>query len=358
MRYNLKKYEKIDREKLDSYLSILEQSGARASDMVKQLLTLSHKQDVSLRKMDLNESLHNILKIAENSFDKSVVLDFSLFPSPAIINADQTQIEQVLLNLCVNAVHSMTIMRGENEKWGGILSVSIEEFEADRIFLLNHPDVKAQKYWEISIQDSGVGIPSDIRGEIFTPFFTTKRKGEGTGLGLSIVYNVIYQHGGTIDLYSEINKGTSVKVYLPASESGDYFIEDKNRDKDIIHFSAGGLVLVIDDEEVMRRNAETILRECGLDIVTAANGKEGIELYRKQSKEISVVLLDMAMPGMSGKETYRELKKIDPECRVLLTSGYKQDERVKDVLKMGVKGFVQKPYTIYSLSKALKIFFE
>ncbi len=351
IRYTLEENKNITLDQLNNYLSILEQSSGRAADMVKQLLTLSKKQDLTLRQMDLNDSLRNILKIAENSFDKSVILDFSLSDIPALVKADPSQIEQVLLNLCINAEHSMTLMRKKNEKWGGTLSVSVKSFIPDSIFKKDHPGAGSNPYWKIEVKDTGTGIKDEIRDNIFTPFFTTKSK--GTGLGLSIIYNIVKQHDGFIDLYSEHGTGTSFFIYIPADNSRP--TENENPDNGRIIKSCSGLVLIIDDEEIMRTNATAILKECGLQTITAESGRRGIDIFRNHYKEISGVLLDMAMPNMSGKDTFIELKKIDPGVKVLLTSGFKHDERVKEVLNLGVHSFIQKPYTINALSKAMSI---
>ncbi len=352
IKYKLQK-NTLNMEQMKDYLKMLEQSGNRATDMVKQLLTLSRKQDISKYRIDLSNSIKHVIKIAENSFDKSVILHCSSPDTPACANADPTQIEQVLLNICINAVHAMTIMRKKNEEWGGILSLSLQPFTADEHFVIKHPGAEKKQYWMIQIEDTGVGIPDSLRNHIFTPFFTTKKKEEGTGLGLSTSYNIIKQHNGFMDVHSERGTGSRFTLYIPALDTDEEKI--KSQKEKIFRLSVqNGLILVIDDEEIMRINAKTILEECGYTVILAQDGEEGLHILSRHSKEIKGILLDISMPKLSGKETFIKIKEMDPSLKVLITSGYKKDTRVNDVLKMGGCSFIQKPYTLETLSRALE----
>lgn len=342
----------IDIDGLKEDIHTIEESSVRATEMVKQLLALSKKHDLSFSAIDLNESIKHVLKICKNTFDKSIELVGTYTKEPAIINADTAQIEQVLLNLCVNASHAMTIMKKENEKRGGRLIVSIERVIADKHFIEVHREAYEQPYWLVRVIDTGVGIDPKIKSQIFDPFFTTKENIKGTGLGLAMVYNIIQQHKGFIDVYSEPGKGSTFNIYIPIMANVDK-ISPKEK-KEIISTKNKGLILLIDDEEKLRELGKRILNECGYNVLLAHNGIKGIEIYKENHKNIDAVLLDMAMPKLSGKETYKELRKIDPEVKVLLVSGYKQDERVQESLRLGVKGFIQKPYTMYQLAKKIE----
>ena len=340
----------IDREFLRKYLGIMEQAGKRASDLVKQLLSIVRKQEMNFQPVDLNSTIDHILKICTISFDKCIDLDFRNFSGKAVVNADPTQIEQVLLNLCVNSAHAMTTMRKVDERPAGKLVVLVEKIFADQNFRLNHREAKSIYYWVLSVQDTGVGMDTKTVAKIFDPFFTTKSKDKGTGLGLAMVYNIVQQHGGFIDVYSEIGQGSTFSVYLPVFQDTS---TEKNLQLEAELIMGKGLVLVIDDEAMIRHTAKEILETCGYSVVLATDGPEGVEAFRRRHREISVVLLDMLMPKMSGKETYLEIKKIDPNLKVLFSSGFKQDERVEEVLRLGVQGFVQKPYTLHVLSRAI-----
>ncbi len=344
--------EQISNEVLLKQLTRIHESTLRIMDMVSQLMTVSQKQELSLATVDLNYSMQHILKIARNTFDKSIEIVPTLSKSAAFVQADPTQIEQVLLNLFINASHAMTIMRKEGDPWGGRLEVGISRIQPDRYLKNKYPEIKEGNYWVITVNDTGVGIGYRERPQIFTPFYTTKEKGEGTGLGLAMVYNIISQHNGFIDVHSIPNVGTTFKIYLPqwvkSSEEQDIAEQRK------FIQTGEGLILIVDDEEILRSSAEEILTECRYRTISAENGIQAVEIFKEKHKEIDLVILDMIMPKMSGSEAYKLLKEIDHEVKVLLVSGFKQDERIKVVLDKGVTGFLQKPYDLYSLSASVK----
>lgn len=352
MSHKLKRWGSIDHEKLLDYISVMTQSSLRAADMIKQLLTLSRKQDLSFAPLDLNLTIKHVIKIAKSTFDKSVKLDPHYQDAPVMVKADPAQIEQVLLNLSVNAEHAMTIMRDKGEAWGGTMTLSTERITADRHFRDSHPEAKESEYWILSVKDTGVGLDKSSVSAIFDPFYTTKEKGKGTGLGLSMAYSIIRQHNGFIEVYSEKGRGTTINVYLPVLKEE---LEPSGDSSDEAGLSHGeGLVLVVDDEEVMRMASRDILEECGYEVILAENGEEAVELYRERFREISVVLLDMSMPVMSGREAYIRMKEINPDLKVLLISGLKQDYRVTELMDMGVRHFLQKPFTIKKLAAAIE----
>jgi CheY-like chemotaxis protein len=242
-------------------------------------------------------------------------------------------------------------MRNENEEWGGTLAVTIERVSADKYFCRLHPEAEERDYWLLAVKDSGVGMDEKTITKIFNPFFTTKETEQGTGLGLSMVYSTVKQHNGFIDVYSDKGVGSTFNTYLPVLEKEAAAGEVAQKKKSIP--TGDGLILVVDDEEIMCDMARDILKECGYKTISAENGKEGIEVFKKRRKEITAVLLDMSMPKMSGKETYIKMKEIQPDVRVLLASGFRLDERVDQVLKLGVKEFIQKPFTLEKLARAI-----
>lgn len=350
IKFKLNQPESFDRDFLLKYLGIMEEAGNRAADLVKQLLSISSKQELVVEPVDLNSTIEHVMKICTNTFDKSIELSIQLFPNRVFINASPTQMEQVLLNLCVNAAHSMTSMRKENEHQGGKLTVSVKKIFADKSFCSTHAEAREQKYWILSVADTGVGMDTRTVAKIFDPFFTTKLKNKGTGLGLAMVYNIVQQHGGFVDVYTEVNVGSTFNVYLPVFEPDQ---EDSVVEQNKAILQGEGLILVVDDEDMIRQTARAILEECGYTVLLAENGEEGVNIYRNRHNEIKAVLLDMIMPKMSGKEAFLEMKKIDPGLKVLLASGFKHDERVESILNSGVYGFVQKPYNLQILSEAI-----
>jgi len=342
------------KEDFESYLQTIIQAADRATDMIKQLMTLSRKHEISTAQVDLNLSVKNVCKICSYSFPKSITIKTEYLQQPAMIEADPTQIEQVLLNLCVNASHSMTLMRNNIEDEGGILSIGITIIKADKYFLNTHPEaIPNKEYCQISISDTGVGMEQTIINQIFTPFFTTKDQEKGSGLGLSMVYNIIKQHKGLINVYSEASIGSTFTIFLPKckQETSDKIVQGNIKSA----LPTGkGQILVVDDEHIMRIVAEGILKECGYDVITAEGANEGLELFRTNHQNISMVLLDMAMPGKSGLEIYKEMKTIDPSCKILVVSGFSMDRRVSKVMEIGADGFLAKPYSSIILASKVK----
>ena len=335
----------VSQEIIEKYLHLIHESSDRAKNMVNQLLLLSRKQELLFTVVDLVDTIHHVIEIANSSFDKSVRIIFEPKDEKYLVKADSTQLEQVFLNFFVNASHAMTIMRKENEKWGGVLEVTIDEITN------YHADNNGGDYWCISVKDSGIGMNNELLKKIFNPFFTTKNKGEGTGLGLSMAYNIVNQHKGFINVYSEPGIGTKVNTYLPILSDEREFLVKNERKFDVPHGS--GLILVIDDELIMREMATAILTECGYTTITAENGKEGIEIFREKKDNIKVIILDMVMPEIGGKEAFAKIKEIKPNTKILLSSGFREDERVQSVLKLGADGFLQKPYTLEKLASAI-----
>lgn len=349
LRYDLQQKKEISLPELTSHVTIMEEAALRASDIVQQLLTLSRKQELSLDPVDLNLTVKHVMKICQNAFDKSIVFDVQFSPTPAVVHADTGQIEQMLLNLCVNASHAMTMQRPEGVPHGGRLTISMERIHGDRHFCQTHPEAREIEYWILSVIDTGVGMDSKTVAKIFDPFYTTKPKEKGTGLGLAMVYSIIQQHGGFIDVYTELGTGSKFNVFLPVIQR-----EAIAKDEPTLEISRGeGLVLVVDDEKIMRTVAKTILEECGYRVLLAEDGEEGLRLFQQFRQDVSIVLMDMVMPKMDGVSTCREILKIAPDTRIVLASGFKQDERIETALNLGAMAFLQKPYTMDRLSRII-----
>lgn len=349
LQYKLKDPGKLSATDMAKYLDQMETAGERAVNMVRQLLTLSRRQQSDLVPVEINLSLKHVLKIGESSFDKSVQVVEHPSAEPSYVLADPTEMEQVLLNLCINAVHAMTIMR-KAPPWGGILGVSIKKISPDPEFRKKHPEATGGPYWLISVSDTGVGMDTKTAAKIFDPFFTTKEHGKGTGLGLAMVYSIVRQQQGFIDVYSEPGLGSTFNVYLPVLCGAGGAV---SVDKAPAIARGEGMILVVDDDELVRDMAAEALQAIGYTVLTATNGQEGVDLYRQHQDSIKAVLLDMAMPVMSGREAFIELQKINPAVKVLLASGFLKDNRVEEILSLGVKNFLHKPYTIDTLAPAI-----
>jgi CheY-like chemotaxis protein len=213
--------------------------------------------------------------------------------------------------------------------------------------------MKEIDYWKAEIKDTGVGISKENIAKIFNPFFTTKENGKGTGLGLSMVYNIIKQHEGHINVYSEQGKGTVFNVYLPVPEE-EVTGKTESCDKpSILKTGRNGLILIIDDDESVSKTVKTMLEKSGYKTFTSGDCISGIDYFKNNFNEITAVILDFSMPRFTGKEVFLELVKIDPSVKVMLTSGFGLDDRTIPLLEMGVKGFLKKPFTLDQLLESI-----
>ncbi len=357
LRYRIAKGKVENSSELDKDLALVENSCENGAGIVSQLLSLSRKEiDLELHKLDINEVMMNVSNICMKSFDKSITFTLKESPIRAYAMINGPQIQQSLLNLCINASHSMTIMRKENDPQGGNLEIGIVKIFADRFFLDSHPESSEGEYWRLYVRDTGIGMDSSTISKIYDPFFTTKTKTsvKGTGLGLSVVYSVIKAHRGFIDVYSEVGIGTIFSLYIPVSKSDD--ISDEIVIPEVC--TGEGTVLIIDDDDVIRNYTSAMLEECGYNVVAAENGTKGLSLYSEKKSEIHAVMLDMVMPGKSGHETLVELKQINPHLPVLMTSGLYSNDLIESVKKAGAKDFIEKPYSIIQLSKKIRELFK
>lgn len=340
----------INSPEISRYINIIQNSANSSSRIVNHLLTLSKQHEIVPESFDITDAIDNVVAICRNTFEKNIniVLKSDLNDLKAEIYGDASQIEQVLLNIAINGYHAMTIMK---EKEGpGTLTFSLVIPETTSELLIRHSKVKAEKLIKISIIDTGIGMDKDTIEKIWTPFFTRKKKGQGIGLGLSMVYSIIEKHGGFIEVTSEINKGSRFDIYLP--------LENKKSLKDEIPSlpaikKRNGLILVIDDEENIRIVAEEILNTCGYNVILASSGKEGIDILKEHKGKIDLIVLDVIMPEKTGKETFIELRKIDKKVKIIIISGFKQDKRVDFLLSQGCLSFIQKPFDMETLSRAV-----
>ncbi|MFC1830229.1 response regulator [Thermodesulfobacteriota bacterium] len=305
-----------------------------------QLLSFIKPGEHELRSMDINALSKKSLRMFGRT-RKEINIREKLDENLLSAEVDQGQIEQVLLNLFVNAWHSMPgggdlILQTENE--------TIDEDTAKRYH------VDPGKYVKISVTDTGVGMDEATQKRIFDPFFTTKKMGRGTGLGLASVYGIIKNHAGLINVNSEKGKGTTFNLSLPASEKKS--IEEKALSEDVLKGSE--TVLLVDDEDIITDVGQQVLAKLGYTVMIANSGKDAIVTYEENKDKIDLVILDMVMPEMDGGSTFDKLKEIDPEIRVLLSSGYSINGQATEILDRGCNGFIQKPFNMTTLSKKIR----
>lgn len=315
----------------------LVQSGSK---LTNQLLGYARGGKYEVRSMSLNRLVKDIADtFGQTRKDIKVhqLLDDDLLG----VEVDQGQMEQVMLNLFVNAADAMPS--------GGDLYVQTQNAASEAMEAKSY-EVKPGDYVILTIRDSGIGMSKDTMARIFEPFFTTKEMGRGTGLGLASVYGIIKAHGGYIDVASDVGTGTTFGIYLPASKNP---IDDLSDTPKKIQ-KGTGTVMMVDDEKMILEVGEQMLNEIGYEVVTAESGKAAIDLYKQFSEKIDLVILDMIMPEMGGSETYDQLKSIDPEIKVLLSSGYSINGQATEILQRGCKGFIQKPFAIKEVSEKIR----
>ena len=238
----------------------------------------------------------------------------------------------------------------QGDAQGGRLVLSVEKIYSDDHFMAVHPEARDSYYWKLSVSDTGVGMDSNIVSKIFIPFFTTKQRGMGTGLGLAMVYNIVKHHRGFIDVYSEPGLGTTFSVFLPVRGEQE---EAAAVSRKVPVVKGSGLILVADDEEAIRLTARMMLEKCGYDVITAVDGADAVRVYGERAGEIKLVVLDLLMPAMSGEAAAMELRKLNPDVKILLASGMIHDERAERIASDEKCIFIQKPYTLEAFTRAV-----
>jgi PAS domain S-box-containing protein len=342
----LKEMEK-DPENL-SFLENIITAANQATDLINKLMLFTHQYKLETEPLNLNTVVKNTYEIILPSIiNKSIDFQFD-FKDESIIEADPTQINQMVMNLIVNAVEAI------KDRGTIIISTDEEEIHDFAEYKFISDELKPGKFVKLSVSDTGVGIPKEIQSRIFEPFFTTKDSGSktkrGTGLGLAIIYGVVTNLSGMLSLHSKVNEGTTIDIYLPALESTKSTILPK-QSLDIIY--GKGTILCIDDEEIIHDLLGSLLPKLGYDLISAYNGIEGIKKYKEQKENIDCVLLDLTMPEMDGRETFTHLKQIDPKVNVILSTGYGKQIDMESLEMEGIKYVLSKPYTINKLSNIL-----
>ena len=313
----------------------IERTAEQAAELTKQLLGFARRGKYQVKPINCNALIQDLIQFLGRTIDKRITLQVELDPQLHLIEGDEAQLQQSLINICLNARDAMPS--------GGTLKLVTGNQILSKEIYLNQRGWKEGDYVRITLSDTGTGIPREIQSQIFEPFFTTKEPGRGTGLGLSMVYGIIQNHGGYIDLKSEPEQGTTFELFLP-SITGAVITEESPVLHPTVTPKGSETVLIVDDEDIIRQLGADILEDVGYKVILATRGEEAIRLYQQQGKDIDLVVLDVVMPGMGGKETFRKLKEINPKIKVLLSSGYSTDGEVGEILKEGVEGMVQKPY--------------
>ncbi|MBN2711228.1 MAG: response regulator, partial [Planctomycetes bacterium] len=323
---------------IERLVNLIFESSERAADLTSNLLSFSRKGKIVSSPVSLQDIIESTIAIAEPTIDKRIELTADLPEGEIQVIGDPAQLQNALLNLIINARDALPS--------GGKIRISLDTKKLDKEWCDKSAfDVTPGEYACIRVEDNGTGIAPELQKRIFEPFFTTKAEGKGTGLGLASVYGAINSHHGALTLESEIDKGSTFRILLPLSHE----TRSHETQNELPAPQGMGTVLIVDDEMMLRTTAKLMLEDCGYKVFVAGDAEEGIETYKKNADKIDIVLLDMVMPKMNGAEVYAELSIINPEVKVIMTSGFTQNEHIPQ----GIAAFIKKPYRRGDLSNAI-----
>ena len=330
-------------------LEIIERASHRAASSVRRLLTLTRKRAPESAVFRLDETVRRVVEFAERSVDQSVRIATRSALPEACVDGDAGQVEQLILNLVINAEQSMTTMRPEGEKRGGIVSLGLQSFKPGRAFLSTNPEAEDRDYWALSVLDEGVGIARHIQNRIFDPFYTTKPRDSSSGLGLAMVHAIVRQHGGFVALRSEPGAGAEFTVYLPC-----VLAEAAAKSGTTRPHRGDGLVLVVDDDDIPLETATIMLEALGYRTVASSGGEEALRLFAERRDEWKAVLLDLRLGDMAGDAVAVRMRQSRPDIPVVLASGLQDEAADHSFLIESRISMLRKPYTITELGGALE----
>ncbi len=333
----------LSETKKATILTTLEKSAQRGSDIIKQLLFFARGVEGNKEPIQIRELIIELEKMIIETFPKSIIIETDISEALWHVYADSTQLQQVFLNLCVNARDAMPD--------GGTLKIFGENMFLDENFIQMYHEAKKGPFVCINISDTGKGIAPEIMDKIFEPFFTTKELSKGSGLGLSIIIGIVKSHGGFISVYSEVNRGSLFKIFLPAIKS---YKAERAKNQDLhIPKGNGELILVVDDESSILEIAQSTLETYGYKVITANNGLEAVEIFKRIQKNIKVIITDINMPYMDGFSLIKSLNEINPATKFIASSGLLISKNNIELAAFNVKAFLQKPYTAENLLRKI-----
>jgi len=327
------------------FVAQIEEAARRAAELCRQMLAYAGKGRFLLTATDLNELVEATTHLLQVSISKKAVLRFHLHRNLPRVVVDATQIRQVLMNFVINASDAI----GERS---GVISISTGIVRADRAYLEKTflaPEIPEGDYVYLEVSDTGGGMSGETQARIFEPFYSTKFTGRG--LGLAAVLGIVRGHKGALKVYSELGKGSSFKFLLPVTDDAWEPTPRPITDRPL---SARGTIMVVDDEETVLAVAAKMLEQLGFEVITASDGREAVSIFRTRGREIAAVLMDLTMPHLDGEQTFHELRRIDPDIRVLLMSGYNEQDAIARFVGKGLAGFVQKPFGMNQLRDTLR----
>ncbi|MFY9221164.1 MAG: response regulator [Blastocatellia bacterium] len=328
---------RIPDEKSNKLLNLLEETTNRGAELVKQVLSFGRGLESKCIVINIKTIIMEIEKILKETFPRLIKIKVELEGNLWSINANTTQIHQILMNLCINARDAIA------EE--GTICISASNLFVDDTYVQEKDEIPKGFYVVISVADTGIGMSDELIEKIYEPFFTTKDFGKGTGLGLSTVSSIVKNHEGFIKVNSQIGKGTEFKVYLPAAKT----VESQQVKKEITKQGNGELILLVDDEASIREITKTSLEVNNYRVIMASDGIEAITLFLEHKIELDLVIIDLIMPVLDGSKTILALKKISPSVNIIVSSGNISEKKIEELKQLGINKFLLKPYTVESL---------
>ncbi|HUI28696.1 MAG TPA: PAS domain S-box protein [Candidatus Acidoferrales bacterium] len=321
-------------DKIARSVDTIQKATARGASLVRQLVTFAQKGESVFERVQINDVVNETTKLLRETLPRTITIATELKPDLPPIDADATQIQQVLLNLCVNARDAMP--------GGGTVRIVTTALEKEKV-VSRFPNASSKGYIFLEVTDTGTGMDEETKRRIFDPFFTTKDVGKGTGLGLSLVHSIVSNHGGFVDVDTSPGAGTTFGIYLPIEEQKAEHVETAVIPLEDV---PGGTetILVIEDEEMLRELVKTVIEFKGYHVITACDGEEGIEIFKRKQSEIALVISDLGLPKFPGDEVLRRIRSLDPAAKLVAASGFVESDVRMRLLNLGVERFVQKPY--------------
>ena len=321
------------------FVKMILDTADRAAELTGKLLAFGRKRNISTTVVDLHSVIHDTVLLLDRTLDKKINVILEEKAQNYFFSGNGASLQNCLMNLSINAAHAMPD--------GGDLTLETRNVVLDENYCrYSSFEIEPGPYIELIVRDTGIGIEPEYISKIFEPFYTSKELGKGTGLGLAMVYGTIQDHKGAITVYSETGKGTVFHIYLPLCTDEQTADASPEQSRPVPEITKGnpGRILLVDDEEIIRKTGKPILEMMGFDVVLAENGREGLEKYSRDPDSIQLIITDMIMPEMNGREFFRRIRRINPSCPVILTSGFTKDQDLDQLEQEGLSGFVQKPF--------------
>jgi signal transduction histidine kinase len=320
--------------------------GARAKDLVKQILAFSRRTFQEKKPIHVEPLVQEAVKLLRSSLPTTIEIRLDIKEDSGIIDADPTQIHQVLLNLCTNSYHAM-------EETGGLLTIGLSPIHLDAYAAGQHPDLQQGPYVRLTVSDTGVGMAPEILERVFDPYFTTKEAGKGTGLGLAVVHGIVHSHGGAIKVYSEPGKGTTFHVYFPRVETS-FEGTSLGLTEEPVPLGRGEHILLIDDEPALVEIGKQMLEHLGYQVTVRTSSVEALGLFSSQPSRFDLVITDMTMAHMTGEKLAEEMLRIRPNLPIILCTGFSEHISEAKAKALGIREFLMKPLTLKDLARAVR----